>query len=92
MNIKQWSRKLVGSAIQGGSHAGGAYLGLAIAHAADSSIPALNIKGLCIIIITSALLKLFNFLESNPIPDEETVTVTLTTTTTHSEPKETPKA
>lgn len=71
MNLKQWSKKLLSSAIQGGSHAGGAYLGLAIAHAADATIPALNIKGLCIIIVTSALLKLFNFLEANPIPDDE---------------------
>lgn len=92
MNLKQWSKKLLASLIQGGSHAGGAYLGLAIAHSADAAIPALNLKGLCVIIVSSALLKLFNFLESNPIPDDDvTITTVQATKTTvvHNTPPET---
>ncbi len=71
MTYKQWSRKLLGSIIQGGSHAGGAYLGLALAHAADIDIPALNIKALCVVVCSSAILKMFNFLDANPIPDDD---------------------
>lgn len=93
MSLKTWARKLLGSLIQGGSHAGGAYLGLAVAHSMQADIPALNIKGLCVVIATSALLKMFNFLESNPIPDDDVTvtTVSATQTTTVHTPPEPPK-
>lgn len=93
MNLKTWSRKLLSSVIQGGSHAGSAYLGLAVAHAADANIPALSVKALCVVVVTSGVLKFFQFLDVNPLPpDEETLTVTVTKTTPHvEESKETPK-
>lgn len=94
MNIRQWSRKLLGSLIQGGSHAGGAYLGLAVAHSMQVDIPALNIKGLCVVVVTSALLKMFNFLESNPVPDDDVVVTTVSatqTTTIHTPQTTTPE-
>lgn len=71
MKIRKWFRKLVGSLIQGGGHGGSAYLGLLVAHEAYDKIPALNVEGLGVVIVTSALLKFFQFLDTNPLPEDD---------------------
>lgn len=75
MNFKQWLRKLVSAVIKGGAHAGGAWLGLAVANVSGANVPILDYKSLEIIVVTSGMLQLFVFLESNPLPDDDSVVV-----------------
>lgn len=70
MNPKQWASQLLSAVIRGASHAGFAFMGLAVGHSMDATIPALNLKGLAIVLGTSALASLFKFLQDNPIPND----------------------
>lgn len=89
MNFKKWIAKLWSAFVKGGSHAATAYIGLAIAHNVESTIPALNLKGLGVVILTSGALAFFRALEESPLPTDETVVVTTETVITKSpnEPK-----
>lgn len=87
MKTKQWIVKLAGAFIQGIGHGGSAYVGLALVHTVDATVPVLNLESVGIVVLTSGLLKFFQFLDTNPLPvDEETTVihteVTQTTTKT----------
>lgn len=80
MKTKQWLRKLLGSCMKGGAHAGSAYLALSAAHSSGLDVPAVNFKGLGIMIGVAWLIEFFKFIDQNPLPEEELTTTTTTAT------------
>ena len=76
-----WLRGLFAALIGGATTAGGAWLGMAAAHAAGVDVPTLNFKALGIIMLSAGLVSAFAYLSKSPLPElvsEETTIITRT--------------
>ncbi len=82
-SISAWAHGLGAAVIGGAASAGSTWLTMAAAKASGVDVPALNLKALGIIMLTSGILNALLYLKQSPLPsEEEEVTVTTTTTET----------
>ena len=68
--MKKYLIKLLNAVIHGVADSGAAFLAVSTAQTLGVSVN-LNLRELGIILIVSTLINLFNFLKTNPIPNDE---------------------
>jgi hypothetical protein len=66
--FRVWIAGLAATVIHGAAAAGGTFLGLATARGLGVEVPQLNLKQLCIVLLSAGLSSLFAFLRTSPLP------------------------
>lgn len=77
--VKDWLNRVIGSFIQGGSHAASAFISTAIAAAIGVPMPVLHWSQVGVIFLVSGSLNLFKVLEKVPLPGFKTGDTVFTT-------------